>query len=146
METPSPPHRPNRSSTNRQSRDGFPGRAERHRGAALDVEHVGLQQVGVAVGVAGGDRGQVDGGGDRGRGERVADHDVAVEPGEVAAHLRDAEVADREAHRRVEVVDRPATGDEEERGGGGRRCHGRIVGPAGAGGKAGSILVVTGPG
>ena len=57
-----------------------PRRAERHRRAALDVEEVGRAHVGVAVGVAGVDRRQVDGRRRRDVSASVgADDDVDVE-------------------------------------------------------------------
>ena len=56
------------------------GRAERHRGSALDVEQVGGADVGVAVGVAGVDGREVDGRRrPRCRSSVVADDDVDVE-------------------------------------------------------------------
>ena len=118
-------------------------RAERHGRAALDVEEVGRRDVGVAVGVAGVDRRQVDGGRRRDVSSSVgADDDVDVEALEAAAHLRDAEVADREADRRVGRVERPAAGGEGE-GGAWRWWSWRpSCGASGGTGKAGSILVL----
>jgi probable blue pigment (indigoidine) exporter len=110
------------------SRDA--GRAERQRGAPGDVDDVGGEHVGVALGVAGVERGHVDGGAHARGVERVAHHDLGVEAGEAAADLRHAQVADGEPHRRVADVEGPAPRVEGEAGGGvvGGR-HGRDHGP-----------------
>ena len=121
-------------------------RSERHGRAALDVEEVGVSS-----------RGR------RGRcwrcrwtrgrwsprcwcrRARRPMTTSASKRGEAAPHLRDAEVPDREADRRVGRVDRPAAGGQGE-GGGGCGGHGPIVRLHPGGQETGSILVSAGPG
>jgi probable blue pigment (indigoidine) exporter len=100
------------------ARSGDARRPERQRGAAGDVDDVGGEHVGVALRVAGVERGHVDGGAHARGVERVAHHDLGVEAGEPAADLGYAQVADGEPDRRVAGVEGPEPRGEGEAGGG----------------------------
>ena len=80
-------------------------------GVVVDVEEVGRADVGVALLLAGVDRGEVDGRGHAGLDGVLGGDDLAGELAEVAADLADHHVADREADRRVDRIDGPGAGD-----------------------------------
>ena len=94
-------------------------RPERHDLVARGVEEVARSQVGVAIGIVGVDRRQIDLGGDHDIVERRPYAEVRVEAVEAAAHVRQAEMADHEIDTRVVRVEGPAAGGERQRGAGG---------------------------
>src|SRR5581483_10147781 len=87
------------------------GRDEGHRAVVLHVEKVGRAEVAVALGVAGVDRVQVDGGVGGGVGQSRTRGEGALELLELAADLRH-QVANGEADLGVARVDGPGTGDQ----------------------------------
>jgi hypothetical protein len=73
-------------------------------------EEVGAEQMSVAVGLVGVDRGHLDRGLDPGVGQGLADAERGVETAEPAAHVGQTDVADLEAHARVHGIERPGAG------------------------------------
>src|SRR5690606_35246268 len=96
------------------------GGGEGGDGELLGVEEVGGADVRVTVGVLGVDGLDVDLG-VHGCGAVLGDGDGAGEVLEAATHLADDEVADGEAHVRVDGVDGPGAGGQAREGGGGGR-------------------------
>ncbi len=89
-----------------------------HGGELLGVEEVGALEVGVAVGGAGLDRGDLRGHVDHGLRDVLGDLDGARDLAEVAADLADHEVAGDEADLGVRGVDGPGAGGDLQLGGG----------------------------
>ena len=89
----------------------YRGGDERGGRELLGVEEVGGLEVGVALLVAGVDRVDVDGGGDR-RGAVLGDGDGTFETVERAADLAHHQMADREVDRGMHRVQRPGAGGQ----------------------------------
>src|SRR5690606_21900348 len=78
----------------------------------VSAEEIGGAQVSIAVSVVRVDRTEVNGGRDVGLSQRGADLQGGVEAVEASPHLGQAEVADGEEHRGMELVQDPAAGDQ----------------------------------
>src|SRR5205807_2050146 len=103
-------------------------RAEAEVRVGRHVEEVAATKVVIALGVVGVDRGGGDGDRDGGVPRVLADLDRALELGEPASRLRQAEVLDLEVHAGVADVDGPRAG---------RRQFDAVDGPDGGGGGRG---------